>query len=200
MITQTPTKGEASRLKIIEAARDLFITQGFHGTSMRQIAQKSEIALGGIYNHFSGKEAIFEAVFREYHPFLKMLPEIESVHGESVEELVVNAVSKMVEEITHQPEFINLLFIEIVEFNNVHIKDIFNITFPRGIKIVNRIKAIEDNLREIPTPVLIRMFISFFASYYLSEIILGDNAPPQFYENAMDHYIDVFLYGILKRK
>ena len=44
----TPKKGEVTRLAIEDAALSLFMEQGYHATSMRQIAERAELALGGI--------------------------------------------------------------------------------------------------------------------------------------------------------
>ena len=41
-----PTRGEQTRQAILQAAHDLFIKQGYHGTSMRQITREADIALG----------------------------------------------------------------------------------------------------------------------------------------------------------
>ncbi len=68
------TKGERTRQAVIEAAYDLFLEQGYAGTSMRQIAERSGLALGGIYNHFPGKEAIFSELIIDRHPFRQILP------------------------------------------------------------------------------------------------------------------------------
>ncbi|MCJ7701247.1 MAG: TetR/AcrR family transcriptional regulator, partial [Anaerolineales bacterium] len=83
MPRSTTQKGENTRALILQTAHDLFITQGYHGTSMRQIARQAGLALGGIYNHFSAKEDIFEAVFVENHPYLEMIPAIENAQGET---------------------------------------------------------------------------------------------------------------------
>ncbi|MFW5981469.1 MAG: TetR/AcrR family transcriptional regulator, partial [bacterium] len=37
--------------KILEAALDLFASQGFHGTSIREIAERVGIQKSSIYNH-----------------------------------------------------------------------------------------------------------------------------------------------------
>jgi hypothetical protein len=58
--------------------------------------------------------------------------------------------------------------------------------------------AAKGKLREIPPQMLLRAFISLFFSYYLADIILGENAPPEFRDNAMNYYIDIFLHGILE--
>jgi AcrR family transcriptional regulator len=197
MSAATTTKGETTRSAITEAAYDLFITQGYNGTSMRQIAKKTGIALGGIYNHFSGKEDIFEAVFLENHPFLEMLPAIESAPGDTVEEFVRNAANRMVETIRQKSGFLNLWFIEMVEFKNVHAEQIFSGSLQRGINIVARFSQMEGELRLIPPHMLIRTFIGLFFSFYLAESIFGEIAPAEFTENAMDYYVDVFLHGIL---
>lgn len=192
------TKGELTRAAILEAAHELFIKQGYHGTSMRQIAHKAGIALGGIYNHFSSKEDIFQAVFLENHPYLEMIPSLEAAQGDTIEEFVRNAAHQMTKAIYNRPDFLNLMFIEIVEFKSAHVHKIFETTFPRGMEIVERLTAAEGNLREIPAPMLIRAFISLFFSYYLADMVIGQVAPKEFSENAMSYYVDIFLHGILE--
>jgi AcrR family transcriptional regulator len=191
-------KGERTRAQILESAHKLFITQGYHGTSMRQIARNAGIALGGIYNHFSGKEDIFQAVFLENHPYLEMIPAIESAQGDTIEAYVRNAAQQMMAAIYRRPDFLNLMFIEIVEFKSAHVHNLFEINFPRGLKIVQKITEAQGTLRAIPAPMLIRAFISLFFSYYLADVIIGETAPPEFREDAMTYYVDIFLYGILE--
>lgn len=199
MPATTTSKGELTRAAIIDAAHNLFITRGYNATSMRVISQKAKIALGGIYNHFASKEDIFEAVFIENHPFLEMIPAIESAQGATIEEFVRNAAQQMMTAMGQRRDFLNLMFIEIVEFKSVHVQEVFTETLPLGIGIVEKISSREGNLRPIPTPMLIRTFIGLFFSYYLSESIFSNLAPPEFQQNAMDYYIDVFLHGILEK-
>lgn len=198
MLTAITPKGELTRASIIQASHDLFITQGYHGTSMRQIARNAGLALSGIYNHFASKEDIFIAVLMENHPILELLPVIENTHGETVEEFIHNAADHLMHAIYQRPDFLNLMFIELVEFKSTHIHKLFKITFPRGVKMVERIIGTKGKLREIPAPMLVRAFISLFFSYYLSDIILGEAGPPEFKENAMAYYVDIFLHGVLR--
>ena len=86
-------RGEHTRTEIIRAAHNLFIKQGYHGTSMRQIASQADIALGGLYNHFEGKEDVFRAVFLEYHPYHEVVPALLAAKGETVEQFVRNGVT-----------------------------------------------------------------------------------------------------------
>ena len=45
MPENSATNMETTQQKIIRAAHDLFVQQGYHGTSMRQIAAQADIAL-----------------------------------------------------------------------------------------------------------------------------------------------------------
>jgi AcrR family transcriptional regulator len=198
MSATTTTKGELTRAAIIDAAHDLFIKQGYNATSMRVIAQKADIALGGIYNHFTSKEEIFKAVFLENHPYLEMIPAIESARGDTIEAFVRNAAQQMMAAIGRRPDFLNLMFIEIVEFKSIHMQEIFSETLPRGITIIEKISSKQGNLRSIPAPMLIRTFIGLFFSYYLAESIFSNVAPLAFKKNAIDYYVEIYLHGILK--
>src|SRR5512133_1714222 len=117
---ETVTKGEATRLAIENAAVQLFLEQGYHATSMRQIAEKAELALGGIYNHFSSKDEIFAAIIIDRHPYKRILPLILEANGDSAEEFFGNAFRIIVKELGNEPEFLNLMFIELVEFKGKH--------------------------------------------------------------------------------
>lgn len=58
---------EARRRQILEAARQCFAKQGFHGTTMKDIIEASGLSAGAIYNHFSAKAEIIDAIARERH-------------------------------------------------------------------------------------------------------------------------------------
>ena len=63
------TKGERTANRIMDIAEDLFAAHGYDGTSLRQIADRADIAQPGLYNHFLSKEALYEAVlFRALNP------------------------------------------------------------------------------------------------------------------------------------
>lgn len=51
-------KGASTREKIIQKASELFNTYGYHGCSLSQIMEATELKKGGIYNHFKNKDEI----------------------------------------------------------------------------------------------------------------------------------------------
>jgi AcrR family transcriptional regulator len=62
---RTTPRAEDTRRKIYEAALELFREQGFEQTTMRDIAAKAGVALGGAYYYFSSKDAIVLAFYHE---------------------------------------------------------------------------------------------------------------------------------------
>jgi AcrR family transcriptional regulator len=77
--TRPTPRAEDTRRRIYDAAMELFREKGFEQTTMRDIAAKARVALGGAYYYFSGKEAIVLAFYQEMQ---------ESSHDE-----IVSAIS-----------------------------------------------------------------------------------------------------------
>jgi len=48
-----------TREKILDAARELFVTEGYEGVSMRKVAEKIEYSPTAIYVHFADKNELF---------------------------------------------------------------------------------------------------------------------------------------------
>lgn len=191
-------RGEYTRSAILQAAHDLFIEQGYHGTSMRQIASQAKLALGGLYNHFSSKEQVFEAVFFEFHPYHEVLPLIAAAQGDNLEQLVHDAIWRMVQAVQGRPGFLNLMYIELVEFKSAHTRQLFTNLFPQGLQILeNMASSFPEQMRPIPHAMVVRTFLGLFFGYYFTETALAPGAPPDFSQDALRYFVDIYLHGIL---
>lgn len=56
---------EQLRQRIIDAARELFVTEGYAQVTVRKIADAVEYTPGAIYSYFEDKDAVFHAVHRQ---------------------------------------------------------------------------------------------------------------------------------------
>jgi AcrR family transcriptional regulator len=195
--TETLTKRERTRQAILDAAYSLIIEQGYAATSMRQIAERAGLALGGIYNHFPSKGDVFRTIILERHPFFQIFPLLTSVEGRTIEEFVRNAARLLINELGHRPDFLNLMLTEIVEFKGEHISLVFPKIFPVVLPLGQRITALSGTSHPIPTPLLLRAFLGMFFSYYITGILLGPAMPPEMQDDALDHFVEIFLHGIL---
>jgi len=205
MNTENQSKGDLTRTNILTEAYHLFLRQGYHGTSMRQIAEGAGIALGAIYNHFPGKEALFKAVFLANHPYQEMLPAVLAAKGDDPESLVRDMARRMVDSLAQRPSFLNLMFIELVEFNSIHSVELYESILPQVIdRIDQMISSAKERIRPISPIILTRAFIGLFFSYYLTGQILqpGSHSPAnrqmRSQLESMNAFVNIFLYGILK--
>lgn len=200
MAEETPSKGERTRQAILESAYKLIIKQGYAATSMRQIAEGAGLALGGIYNHFPSKEDVFRAIIVERHPFFQIIPILNSVEGKTVEDFVRNAAHTLVAELGHHPDFLNLMLTEIVEFKASHVPGLFEKFLPMVLPLIQRLGGLDGNIRQIPPFVLARAFLGMFFSYYITEMLVARAMPPDMQINALDHFVDIFLHGVLVKE
>ncbi|MDO5716221.1 MAG: TetR/AcrR family transcriptional regulator [Tissierellia bacterium] len=56
------SKGQITRLKVLEAAKSEFATNGFKGTSLLEVAKKAGVTTGSVYCYFESKEHLYESV------------------------------------------------------------------------------------------------------------------------------------------
>src|ERR1700733_10734562 len=54
-----------TRDKILDAGRELFISYGYEGVSMRKVAEKIEYSPTAIYLHFADKDDLFHQLCQE---------------------------------------------------------------------------------------------------------------------------------------
>ena len=194
-----PKKGEVTRLAIEEAAITLFMEQGYHATSMRQIAEQSELALGGIYNHFSSKEELFEGIIIDKHPYRTILPAIIAAEGETLEDFFKHAFHIIISELGERPEFVNLMLIELVEFKGKHGSVMLREIAPKILPIFERVIKGRKGLRVTNPAVLMRSFIGSVVSYLITDMVISNSVLSKLMpKNVSDAYVDIYLHGILK--
>lgn len=58
----TTVRGAAQRVRILTAARQRFIEQGFHAASMASIAEQAGMSIGLLYRYFDNKRSIILAI------------------------------------------------------------------------------------------------------------------------------------------
>jgi len=194
------SKGKRTRQAILEAAYTLFLEQGFAATSMRQIAERAELALGGIYNHFASKEAIFAELILERHPYRRILPIMSNTPSDDVEKFVRTAAQTMLEELDQHPDFIKLMLIELVEFNGCHMPKAIKRIVPEVLPLVQRFSRRKGLLRDIPPFVFFRAFLGLFFSYYITELMVAGTPVARAQGNTLDHFVEIFLHGVMANK
>ena len=111
-----------NRLKIERAALKLFTRQGFHGTTVREIAQGAGVSMGKLYLYYPNKEDIFIGLVQHMEQRMealrqrKILPLMQSPDPESLKKLG-RAVGRVVSE---NLDYWRLMYVDVVEFRHKH--------------------------------------------------------------------------------
>jgi len=102
---------EAVRRSILDAARDLFVTEGFQHVSIRKIAERIEYSPAAIYSYFPSKDDIFYALAEEGFRLLGDPADV-SAHGRTPLDRVRAIFWRLYEFSREQPQYFALMFME----------------------------------------------------------------------------------------
>jgi TetR/AcrR family transcriptional repressor of mexJK operon len=110
-----PTASELARRKarVMEVATDLFITHGYAGTSLIDIARGAGVATRTLYQHFGDKEALFrEVIFARDAAGAIKKPAVQD--GDTLFEALLRT-ARYALEVTFRPHSIGLMRLMIAE-------------------------------------------------------------------------------------
>ena len=62
--TPRQSQKEATRQRVLDAARDLFDTHGYQGTTIREIAKRAQVSVGSVFTTFASKGEILSEVMQ----------------------------------------------------------------------------------------------------------------------------------------
>lgn len=192
------TKGQQTRDRLIEAALQQFTATGYHGASMRQIAETAGVAVGGIYNHFASKEEMLKAVILAYHPLNLIVPRLENVEGETIEAFLTNAAQQFLSALTERPTLLNIFMIELLEFEGAHLSELFTVLWPKVQLFTARLVALDTRLRPLPPLTIVRLFLGTVVGFYITGGILSKLPLPQGQQiGTVDDLVTVLTHGLL---
>ncbi len=76
-----------TRDKILDAARELFVTEGYDGVSMRRVAEKIEYSPTAIYVHFADKQELFHELCQQDYARLAEVFQSSAMSSDPIERL-----------------------------------------------------------------------------------------------------------------
>jgi len=196
------------KMDVIEdAARELFIKQGFHATSMRDIAKRAKVSLGNLYNYYATKDGIFESIIDRYLTVIdEELKLIFSEIDEPMEPANLRQLGESVGRLVNEhSDFWLLMYIDVLEFQNRHFRKMFDGITDRFRKIFGK-RFIEAEKRgDLRTgvdaaPAFTAAYMQFF-NYFLVEKLFGGNRHMGLSDDqALNHITKIFAYGTLSEK
>ncbi|HET9024102.1 MAG TPA: TetR/AcrR family transcriptional regulator [Burkholderiaceae bacterium] len=102
---------ETTRRAILDAALDLFVSEGYGQASIRNIAARVEYSPGAIYGYFASKDEIFYALAEEGLRSLGARELADAPSADALDDLRAS-IWRLYEFSTEQPQYFALVFLD----------------------------------------------------------------------------------------
>ena len=152
------------REAILEAALDLFVERGFHGTAVPLIAERAEVGTGTIYRYFESKEAIVNALYQQWKSKMAGLVSNDFPLGRPPRELFTAFWKRMMAFATENPQAI--AFLELnhhAAYLDEHSRALEERTLTMGRMLLAEMKRLQV-VKDLPAELLIAIMQGIFVS------------------------------------
>lgn len=198
------SKSEISTGKVLDAALELFSTQGYGATSMRSISEASGLSVGNLYHHFGSKEAIFQKLIEAYfdkleqsdHPLRQVFNAAR--FPDDLEDLAA-AIETTVDE---DKASIMLVFIDVIEHGGRHIRSYYETMADRFREVYGgRFAELEREGRLSDADPLVAVMVATRWLFYFYTVEKCFGVPMHFgmdAQQAVDGFIRILRNGLLR--
>jgi AcrR family transcriptional regulator len=196
---------ERKRERIEDGAKQLFIRQGFHATSMRNIAARAGTSLGNLYNYYPTKEAILGSIISKYQ---KVIDErLKSIFDQITEPLSAEGLTRFArlvkQMVNDHHDFWLLMYIDVLEFENLHFRKMFeNLThnlrrrFAKSFQDLQRSGALHAGVD--PAIGFTAAYMQFFNYFIVEKLFGGDQHFGISDEQVISRLTDIYSRGLLR--
>ncbi len=189
---------------MLEAALELFSTQGYGATPMRQIADVCDQSVGNLYHHFGSKEKIFQRLIDEYwerlldpeHPLQKVFTRAN--FPDDLEDLA-EAIEQTVAE---NKASILLVFVDVIEHQGKHIRSFYETMAGRfEEKYGPHFEDLERQGRLADADPMVAVMVATRWLFYFYTVEKCFGVPMHFgmdAQQAVDGFIRILRLGVLR--
>lgn len=105
-----PPEAESTRKRILDVAEALFASKGLAGTAVRDIAREVGLTAPSLYNHFVGKQALYEAVIaRGVQPLFDLIQDSQGAPGQTELERTGDILDGIMDHLAEHPNLAKLI-------------------------------------------------------------------------------------------
>ncbi|MDL0089538.1 TetR/AcrR family transcriptional regulator [Campylobacter gastrosuis] len=203
-------KGEKRRDVFVETALELFLQNGYEGTSLSDIVQKSGGSLASIYKFFNNKEGLFSAVLdKKFSDFYDQLNYDENLKNTTDLREFLYKFALAYIEIFYKPQ--NIAFARIIISESYKNKELGEILFKSIISKIMQILIdffekveIKKQLKNLASSELLaHKFCALIREpLHISALLMGESsiapATKEQKEKDISAMVELFLAGICK--
>jgi AcrR family transcriptional regulator len=199
-VFNSPPPSEAqTRSRILQAALKLFASQGFDGTTTRDLAQAAGVAEGTLFRHFSNKKAILVEVATAgwVEILTDLLTELSEMGSYKA---VAQVMRRRMWNLQKNADLMRVCFME-VQFHS-DLRDRIQ------IEVINKMTDVAEAFfqtamdkgiyRQMDANLVAKVFLGMFAiAGFSNNTLMQPDASPQQMQQMAEGLADIFLNGVL---
>ncbi|MEB3311252.1 MAG: TetR/AcrR family transcriptional regulator [Snowella sp.] len=195
------TTEESTRSRILQAALRLFATQGFEGTTTKDLAHAANVAEGTLFRYFANKKAILVEVATSgwIEILTDLLTELSEMGSyKAISQVMRRRMLRMQEnkyllqvcfvEAQFHPELRDRIQSEIINKMTDVAEAFFQTAMNKGI------------YRPMNPKIVAQVFLGMFAVAGFSEQTIEPDASPKALQEMAEGLADIFLNGVLVKE
>lgn len=188
--------------QIAHIAARLFAKRGFNGVTTREIAKKANVNEAILFRHFPTKDALYTEIINQKMHVEPGVVNIEAARTNNDAEVFRSVARWFIDEVEKDNTLFRLMLYSALEDHrlaDVFMKERTDEVFGFLFKYIA--KRIDDGaFNDMKPAIILRSFVGMFFHFILVNELFG--VPEEFEvtkEEALEHYIDLFLDGIKKK-
>lgn len=192
--------------KVVEAAIRIFAEKGFANTSTSEIAKAAGVAEATIFRHYRTKDNLLLSVLL---PFIKdMIPRMAdeifnglmSQNPATFEQFLKALIKNRMDFLNDNRKLFQILVKEVMysdEFKQELEPFVSELIIPHFNRVIETFKERGD-LIDQPTPILLRMLLTFLYGYFTSHFVLMTNNAVMEEEAEIEEVVRFIMNGLSK--
>jgi AcrR family transcriptional regulator len=202
-VFNSPPPSEAqTRTRILEAAQKLFASQGFDGTTTRDLAQAAGVAEGTLFRHFPNKKSILVEVATSgwVDILTDLLTELSEMGSyKAIAQVMrrrmwnlhknVDMMKVCFMEVQFHPDLRDRIQEEVIDKMTDVAEAFFQTAMDKGI------------YRQTDVKLVAKVFLGMFAiAGFSNNTVIAPDASPQEMQQMAEGLADIFLNGVLAKE
>ena len=195
----------ATKNKVIETALSLFKTNGYQGTSVRDISKKANVNIATISYYFKGKQGLLEHIIVDFlEGYVAILNKYSLVfESKKADSVLIDLVEEVLNYNFHKKEYASIFYRELT-LDSVFIREIMMTYLARErytfIQIYDALRLNNTNIT-VPFSVFFVQLKSFLSTPYLfpsymNEVLYIQQNDTYFFDRYKE-YVEKWISSLL---
>ncbi|MEA5624455.1 TetR/AcrR family transcriptional regulator [Nostoc sp. UHCC 0251] len=199
VFNSSPPSEAQTRTRILQAAQRLFASQGFDGTTTRDLAQAASVAEGTLFRHFANKKAILVEVAT--NGWVEILTDLLTELSEMGSyKAVAQVMRRRMWNFQKNADLMRVCFME-VQFHP-DLRDRIQLEVITKMTDVGEAffqTAMDKGIyRQMDAKLVAKVFLGMFAiAGFSNNTLIEPDASPQQMQEMAEGLADIFLNGVL---